>query len=300
MKNYYSILGLSKGASDEDIKKVYRKLALKYHPDRNEGDKNAEDKFKDISEAYAVLGEQKKRKQYDQFGSEGFHQKFSREDIFRDFDVNEILRGFGFGEGSGNPFQGAEERFGGRFGNSFSQSRSTRREPKIPPLKKELSISFEEAALGCHRTLSISRNDVLEEIKITVPPGISHGKVLRLKEKGQLSLSGNRRGDLHLLINVFRHPLFRREGRDIVVEAQIKLTQALLGTSIEVETLDGIKSVKIPSGFQNNSKLKLTGVGINFNSGARGDQLIQISIILPKKLTEEQILHIKFLQDTGI
>ena len=300
MKNYYSVLGLTKGASDEDIKKAYRKLAMEYHPDRNAGDKKAEDKFKDVSEAYAVLGEKKKRTQYDQFGSEGFHQKFSREDIFRDFDINEILRGFGFGDGGGNPFQGAEGHFGGGFGNPFSQERPPRREPKIPPLKKELSISFEEAALGCHRTLSISRNDVLEEIKITVPPGITHGKVLRLKEKGQLSFSGNRRGDLHLLINILRHPLFRREGRDIVVDAKIKLTQALLGTSIEVETLDGIKSVKIPSGTQNNSKLKLKGVGIKFPSGARGDQLVQIAIKIPKNLTEEQIPHIQFLQDTGI
>jgi curved DNA-binding protein len=300
MKNYYSVLGIPKGSSDDDVKKAYRKLAMEYHPDRNAGDIKAEEKFKDVSEAYAVLGDKKKRNQYDQIGSENFHQKYSREDIFQDFDINEILRGFGYGDGGGNPFQGAESQFGGGFGNPFSQGRPSHREPKIPPLKKELSISFEEAALGCNRTLSISRNDVLEKINIKVPPGITHGKVLRLQGKGQLSLKGNHRGDLHLLLNVLRHPLFRREGRDIIVEAKIKLTQALLGTTIEVETLDGIKSVKVPSGTQNNSKLKLKGVGIKFPSGSRGDQLIQVIIEIPKGLTEEQVPHIQFLQDTGI
>jgi curved DNA-binding protein len=301
MKNYYSVLGLNKGASDEDVKKEYRKLAMQYHPDRNAGDSAAESKFKDISEAYAVLSDKKKRNEYDRYGSEGFHQKFSREDIFRDFDINDILRGFGSDGGGGNPFQGGGSHFdGGGFGNPFSQERAPRREPKIPPLKKELSISFEEAALGCQRTLSISRNDILEEISIKVPPGITHGKVLRLKEKGQLSLRGNRRGDLHLLINVYPHPLFKREGKEIIVDAKIKLTQALLGTTIEVETLEGIKSVKVPPGTQNNSKLKLKGVGIKFPSGNRGDQLVRIIIQIPRDLTDEQIPHIQFLQDTGI
>jgi curved DNA-binding protein len=297
MKNYYSVLGLDKGASEEDIKKAYRKLAMQYHPDRNEGDAKAEEKFKGVSEAYAVLSDKKKRQQYDQFGSEGFHQKFSQEDIFRDFDINEILKGFG----GSNPFGGQEGPFGGGgFGNPFSQGRPSHREPKIPALKKELSISFEDAALGCQRTLSISRNDNLEELNIKIPAGITHGKVLRLKGKGQMSLRGNRRGDLHLLVNVVPHPLFQREGRNVVVETRIKMTEALLGTSIEVETLDGIKSVKIPPGIQNNSKLKLKGVGIKFPSGARGDQLVRIAINTPKDLTDEQIQHIQFLQGTGI
>ena len=301
MKNYYSVLGLNKGASDEDIKKAYRKLAMQYHPDRNADDSKAEEKFKEVSEAYAVLSDKKKRGQYDQFGSEGFRQKFSQEDIFRDFDINEILRGFGFRGGGGNPFDSQGSPFGGGgFGNPFSQGRPSQRQAPIPPLKKELSVNFEEAALGSQRTLSISRNGVLEEINVKIPSGITHGKVLRLQGKGQMSLTGNRRGDLHLLINVLPHPLFRREGRDVVVEAKIKLTQALLGTSIEVETLNGIKSVKVPPGTQNNSKLRLKGVGIKLPSGARGDQLVRIIVNIPNNLTEEQIPHIQFLRDTGI
>ncbi|MBT5375788.1 MAG: J domain-containing protein [Nitrospinaceae bacterium] len=295
MKNYYTVLGISQGATDEDIKKAYRKLAMQYHPDRNEGDNKAEEKFKEVSEAYAVLSDAKKRGQYDQYGSEGFHEKFSRDDIFRDFDINDILRGFG--SGGGNPFQGQGNPFGGGFGGPFGQAQ---REAPIPPLKKELTISFEEAALGCQRSLSISRNGVVEEIKVVVPPGITHGKVLRLKGKGQSALSSNRRGDLHLLVNVYPHPLFRREGRDIIVDADIKLTQALLGATIEVQTLNDIKSVKIPPGTQQNTKLRLKGMGIAFPSGLRGDQLVRILVRIPKNLSDEQIPHIQFLQDTGI
>ncbi len=299
MKNYYSVLGASQGASDEEIKKAYRKLAMKYHPDRNAEDRRSEEKFKEVSEAYAVLGDKKKRNQYDQFGTDGFHQKFSQEDIFRDFDVNEILRGFE--AGGGNPFQGQGRGFGGgRFDNSFSQGRPPQREPEIPPLKKEFSITFKEAALGCQRTISIARNGVHEEANVKIPSGIAHGKVLRLQGKGFISPAGNRRGDLHLLINVLSHPLFRRESKDVVVDAEIKLTQALLGATIEVETLDGIKSVKIPPGTQNNTRLRLKEVGIQFSSRVRGDQLVRIVIKIPKELTQEQIPYIQFLQGTGI
>ena len=297
MKNYYSVLEVPKSASDDEIKKSYRKLAMQYHPDRNEGDQKAEEKFKGVSEAYAVLGDKKKRNQYDQIGSEGFHQKFSQDDIFRDFDVNEILRDFGFGGRGGNPFQG-QERDG--FGNPFSQGRSSQREAKIQPVKKECTVSFEEAALGCQRTIAIARDGDHEETNVKIPSGVTHGKIVRVPGKGQASLTGNRRGDLHLLINVLPHPLFRREGRDVVVNAEIKLTQALLGATIEVETLSGIKSVKIPPGTQSSTKLRLQGVGVKFSSGARGDQLVRVIVKVAKELTQEQIPHIQFLQDTGI
>jgi curved DNA-binding protein len=297
MKNYYSVLGVPRSASDDEIKKVYRKLAMQYHPDRNEGDQKAEEKFKSVSEAYAVLGDKKKRNQYDKIGSEGFHQKFSQEDIFRDFDMNEILRDFGFGGRGGNPFQG-QERSG--FENPFSQGRPAYREPKVQPVKKECAITFEEAALGCQRTIAIAKDGTHEETNVIIPSGITHGKILRVLGKGQTSITGSRRGDLHLLINVIPHPLFRREGRDVVVDAEIKITQALLGATIEVETLSGIKSVKIPPGTQSSTKLKLKGVGIKFSSGVRGDQLVRTVIKVPKDLTDDQILHIQFLQDTGI
>jgi curved DNA-binding protein len=301
MKNYYSVLGIANGASDGEIKKAYRKLAMKYHPDRNEGNKKAEDKFKEISEAYAVLSDKKKRNQYDQYGSQDFHQKYSQEDIFNDFDMDDILKGFGFGgggrSGGGSPFQG-QERSG--FGNPFSHERPPQREAQIAPIKKECTINFEEAAMGCQRTISIARNGTHEETNVKIPSGIAHGKILRVKGKGQASLSGNRRGDLHLLIHVLSHPLFRREARDVVIDAEIMLTQALLGATIEVETLSGIKSVKVPPGTQNGTKLRLKGVGIKFSSGVRGDQLVKILVKIPKELTQEQLPHIQFLQGTGI
>ena len=132
LRDYYEVLGVTKTASASEIKKAYRKMAMQYHPDRNKDNKKAENKFKDISEAYAVLSDKKKRLQYDQFGSEGFHQKFSQEDIFKDFDINEILKGFGFGSGSGNSFQG--NPFGG-FNNPFQGQQ--RPNPGPPPLLKE-------------------------------------------------------------------------------------------------------------------------------------------------------------------
>jgi len=295
MIDYYSVLGIPKGSSDEDIKKAYRKQAMKYHPDRNEGDSKAESKFKDISEAYAVLSDKKKRQEYDQFGSEGFHQKFSQEDIFRDFDVNDILRGFGFGSNAGNPFQG--EGFPGG-GKPFQ--RPNPRKVKPPILVKELSIGFEEAALGAQRNISISRNGIVEETSIKIPSGVTNGKILRLKGKGHLSSDGKNQGDLHLKIQVNPHPIFRRDGQNVVIDSDLKLTDAILGTTIEVQTLNGIKSVKIPPGVQNNSKLRLKAVGIKSSLGVQGDQLVNIKIAIPKELTEEQIKHIQFLKDTGI
>ena len=274
-------------------------MAMKYHPDRNKDDKKAESKFKDISEAYAVLSDNKKRQQYDQFGSEGFHQKFSQEDIFRDFDINEILRGFGFGSGpgpgGGNPFQGSP--FGG-FGNPFQGQQ--RPSPPPPPLVKELSISFEEAALGAQRNISISRNGVVEEASVKVPAGITSGKILRMKGKGHSDPHGRKQGDLHLKVQVLPHPIYRREAQNVVIDAEIKLTDAILGTTIEVETLNGIKGVKVPAGTQNNAKLRLKGVGIKISQGMQGDQLVNIKIKIPEKLTEEQQKHIEFLKGTGI
>ena len=165
---------------------------------------------------------------------------------------------------------------------------------------KELSIGFEESALGAHRNISISRNGVVEETSIKIPSGVTNGKILRLKGKGHLSPDGKNQGDLHLKIQVNPHPIFRRDGQNVIIDSDLKLTDAILGTTIEVQTLNGIKSVKIPPGVQNNSKLRLKAVGIKSSSGVQGDQLVNIKIAIPKELTEEQIKHIQFLKDTGI
>ncbi|MEC9422968.1 MAG: DnaJ C-terminal domain-containing protein [Nitrospinota bacterium] len=154
--------------------------------------------------------------------------------------------------------------------------------------------------MGAQRNISISRNGVVEEASIKVPAGISNGKVLRLKGKGHSDPHGKKQGDLHLKVQILPHSIYRREAQNVVIDAEIKLTDAILGTTIEVETLNGIKGVKIPAGTQNNAKLRLKGVGIKTSSGKQGDQLVNIKIGIPKKLTDEQKKHIEFLRGTGI
>jgi curved DNA-binding protein len=194
--DYYKILGVDKKSSSEEIKKAYRKLALKYHPDRNPNNKEAEEKFKQISEAYAVLSDPQKRQQYDNFGSDTFRQKYSQEDIFSGFDLNEILRDLGFGNlgGGARVFTsgGARRRsfsqnkadpFSDFFGGSAYQFQSTPQ--KGQDIEYNLSISLEESVFGAEKKLTLRKeNNEVDEISIKIPPGINTGKKLRLSGKG--------------------------------------------------------------------------------------------------------------------
>lgn len=297
MKDYYSLLGVARDASPEEIKKAYRKKAMQYHPDRNKDNPQAEDKFKEISEAYAVLTDQKKRGQYDRFGSEGFHQRFSQEDIFRDIDINEVFKSFGFQSGGGDPFSTLDDFFHSRsgFGGRATVSR------RGSDIEKEMAVTFEDAALGAQKKITIQRNGSLEETSIKIPAGINSGKKLRLKGKGYPSLHGGKPGDLYLKIVVQPHPIYKREGNHIIVDLSIKLSEALLGASKEVPTLSGPKSIKIPPGTQSQSKLRMKGMGI-FNSAKkeRGDQLVRITVTLPKKLTKSQMDLAEQLKQSGL
>jgi curved DNA-binding protein len=290
MKNYYSILDIPKTASDEEIKKAFKKKAMKYHPDRNENDPKAEDKFKEINEAYAVLKDKDKRKQYDQFGAEGFKKRYTQEDIFEGFDVNEIFRNFGFGGGGGPP-SGFEDFFGG--GRS-------RRPRKGQDMMSEITITFEEAARGTEKKFTIDRGGRNEDTSVKVPPGISEGKKLRLSGKGFPGSQGGPSGDLYFKVHVLPHPIFKREGNDIVVEHHVGLTDALLGTLIHVPTLEGEKQVKVPVGTQPHSKLRLRGLGIHSRGGDRGDLYVKIIVTYPKTLTPEQIKLIESLKKEGL
>jgi curved DNA-binding protein len=296
MKDYYSVLGIGRDASDDEIKKAYRKKAMQYHPDRNKENPQAEEKFKEVSEAYAVLRDKKKRSQYDQFGSEKFHQRFSQEDIFRDFDLNEVFQSFGF---SGpDPFSSIEDFFrAGRgadpFASGFAGSgRTGARRPasqKGTDLEKELTITFEEAALGTQKNLTFQRGSTQEETSIKIPAGISSGKKLRLKEKGYPSLSGGKSGDLYLKILVQPHPVFKREGDHVVVDLKVTISEALLGTTKEVPTLTGAKNIKVTPGTHSHSKLRMKGLGIpNPKTKVKGDQLVRVLVTIPDKLTAEQ------------
>jgi curved DNA-binding protein len=303
---YYQILGLAKSASTDEIKKAYRKLALKYHPDKNQGNKDAEEKFKEISEAYAVLSDPEKRKQYDTYGSAGFRQRYSQEDIFRNFDLNDILRQFGFGGGfrSTGDFRSAGPS---SFGSFFSQAGAQRggcgnsgcgpQPSKGNDLTYEMTVTLEEVLHGAEKAISLRQNGQTQNVSVRIPKGIEDGKRLRLSGKGAPSSSGGPSGDLYLKVHVAEHPVFQRVEDDLVVEHRIPFSDACLGVAIEVATLDGKKfNVKVPPGVQQEAKLRIKGHGLPAGPmGQRGDLLVKIAIRIPKTLTPEQEEVVKSL-----
>ncbi len=301
-KDYYEILGVPKNASDEDIKKAYRKLALKYHPDRNPNNKEAEERFKEISEAYAVLSDKEKRKQYDTFGMSGFQQRYTEEDIFRGFNIGDLFRDLGFG--SGDIFSTIFGRQTGRGGRQrrqyydFGDYISRERQPEGGlDLNYELEIPFMDAVRGCSKRVSFSRQSGVEEVDVKIPKGIESGKKLRLKGKGSIDPYTGRTGDLYITIKVGEHPVFKRTGNDITVKKAIKLTDALLGTLTEVASIDGPKQVKIPPGAK---KIRLKGLGVPDEKGGRGDQYVEIEVDIPKKITDRQKTLLEELRREGL
>ncbi len=306
MKDYYKVLGVSKSASEAEIKKAYRKKALEYHPDRNKNNPKAEEQFKQLNEAYAVLGNKDKKQQYDLYGDEQFHKKYSQEDIFRGFDFDDIFRNFGFRPG-GQPFPGGRgggDPFGNPYDDLFNMGRGgsrSARDTRGEDIEKELSISLEDAYTGTKKTLSIESDSGRQETSIKIPSGITDGKILRLAGKGYRSPYGGKPGDLLLKIRILEHPLFKLEGDDIISDHEISLTDAVLGTTIEVKTLNDVKMVKVPSGTQSHSKLRLKGLGMSKGSGKeKGDQMVRIIVKLPKVLTEEQNELMLKLKSTGL
>ncbi|NLZ16769.1 MAG: DnaJ domain-containing protein [Desulfobulbaceae bacterium] len=313
INDYYETLGLSKDASAEEIKKAYRKLALKYHPDKNHGNKSAEEKFKEISEAYAVLSDPEKRRQYDTFGSAGFHQRFSQEDIFRNFDLDSILRQFGFGGGfrgassfrtggGGSPF---ENIFQGSMGRSGCGSGGCSPQAVAgADLNYTLNISLDDVLQGAEKTVTVRQpGSGQQSISVKVPKGIEHGKRLRLSGRGAPSPQGGPPGDMYLKINLTPHPRFQREEDDLVVEHKISFSQACLGANIEVESLEGKKfNVKVPAGVQADARLRIKGHGLPAGpmGDERGDLLVKLAVAVPKELSPEQETLIQSLAENGL
>lgn len=287
-RDYYEILGVKKDASADEIKKAYRKLAVKYHPDKNPGNKQAEEKFKEVSEASAVLSDPEKRKQYDQFGADGFHQKFSQEDIFRGFDINDLLREMGFGGGGGRsgPFGARHGRQGPRPGEDLAM---------------EVQISLREAAAGEEKRIAFTRAGTREEVSMKIPAGIEDGAQLRLKGKGGTGINGGPSGDLYLTVRVGGDPDFIREGNDLIVGRQIRFSEAALGTTLDVPTFDTPKRIKVPAGVQSDTKIRLKGCGMPIRGGSgKGDLYVKISVKVPELVTGEQKKLLEQLAQTGL
>jgi len=309
--DYYEVLGVKKDCSTQDIKKAYRKLAMQYHPDRNKGDKEAEEKFKKISEAYAVLTDPEKRKQYDTFGESGFQQRYSQEDIFRGFDLGDILKEFGLGGlggsfrtsgGEGNPFETFFFQSGGPGGGRASY-RSTAQQPvKGSDLTYELSVSLHEILAGSEKTISLRRETKTENVSVKIPKGIKAGQKLRLAGKGSPSPYGGPPGDLFLIIKEQPHPVFIRDGNNLTIEQHIPFSKACLGSEISVKSLEGKElKVKVPAGIQPHAKLRLKGHGLPAGkTGGRGDIYVKITVDVPKNLSDEQKKLVNDLAEKGL
>lgn len=334
--DYYQILGVSRSASEEEIKKAYRKLALKYHPDRNPGDKAAEEKFKEISEAYQVLSDPEKRAQYDRFGHAAFEQGAG------------FSGGFDFG---GTTF---DDLFGELFGDFFGgRGRARSRARRGEDLRYDLTLSFEEAVFGAKKTIEVPRltpceachgrgtrdgaerspctacrgtgqlrfqqgfftiartcnqcggqgtvirdpcrvcrgQGVVEKahaLRVQIPPGVDTGTRLKLRGEGGVGQNGGPPGDLYVFIQVQPHPLFTRQGKDIVCEIPITFPQAALGAEIDVPTLDGKVKMKVPPGTQSGTVFRLKGKGVPGIQGGKGDELVRITVEVPRKLSPKQ------------
>ncbi len=305
-EDYYKILGVEKTADVSEIKKAYRKLALKYHPDKTKGDKPLEEKFKKISEAYAVLSDPEKRNQYDTYGSADFQQRFSQEDIFRNFDLGDILKEFGFGSAQGRG--GQRGGFSGMGGNSFFNNMGGGfGQQKQPPMKGkdieyELPLTLHEIINGTKKTITINQGGIAKAIEVTIPKGLTQGKKIRLAEKGSMSPNGGPPGNLYIKSILIPSKEYTIEGNDVLLSKQILLSQALLGDTLEVLTPDGMTiNLKLPAGTNPRAKMRIPGHGIpQMKGNGCGDLFVVINIPMPKKLTEEQKELIQQLKKTGL
>ena len=349
-RDYYEVLGVSKGASEEEIKKAYKKLARKYHPDMNPGDKEAEEKFKEVNEANEVLSDPDKKARYDQFGFAGVDPSYGAG-----------AGGPGWGDGAaGVDFGDLGDIFGSFFGGGFGGAQ--RRNPTAPQrgesIRASVSVTFKEAAFGCEKEVTIQRSEQCttckgngcapgttpeicpdchgsgvvrvqqrtpmgvfassrpcqrchgtgkiihqpctdcggtgavrkrKTIKINIPAGIDHGQTISLRGQGNAGKNGGPAGDLLITVMVQPHELFRREGNDVFCEAPITFSQAVLGATLEIPTIDGKVKYDIPEGTQTGSVFRLRGKGIPaLNGRGRGDQYVTVNIETPKNLSKEQ------------
>ena len=295
-RDYFKVLGVDRSADADTVKRAFRKLARQYHPDVNPGDKSAEAKFKEISEAYEVLSDPDKRRRYEQFGqywnqaggggagAPGFDVDFGRYGNFDDF-INDLLGRFG-GPAGGSPggFGGFGSGFPGGFGGGGGFPGGAGR-AAAPNLDAEASItlSFSEAFRGCERTLAV--ND--ERVQVRIPAGVKPGSRLRLKGKGNLQPGTGRRGDLYLNLQLQDHPVWNLDGDQLKAELPLSLDELALGGEVRVATPDGEATVTVPAGMAVGRSLRLKGKGWPGKSG-RGDLLLSLSLKQPASYSEQE------------
>lgn len=307
-EDFYKVLGVSKNADKGEIKKAYFQLAKKYHPDTNQDDTAASDKFKEATEAYEVLSDEKQRQMYDQFGHAGVDPNFQGGNPFGAGGQNPFEGGgFNFGDGSfhfssssgGAPEMDPEELFDIFFGNSGGARRRHRGPRRGADLQMHVRLTFKEAVFGAKKDLHLryqiqdrqtGQVEIKErEVAVDTPPGIDNGMNLRLAGQGAEGDPGAPKGNLLVQVLVEEDDYFIRDGYDVHTETPIRVTQAILGGTVDVETLNGIVEVKIPDGSQPDTRLMLRGKGIPVLHGAgKGNQIVHLKIQIPKEISSEQ------------
>ena len=325
-RDYYEVLGVGRGAAEEQIKAAYRKQARKFHPDLNPGDKAAEERFKELQEAYDVLADPEKRRLYDQYGEnwrvaqEGGEAAARGRGDFRagggagpgGFD----FRGFnfdGFAGGAGGMDDILEELFGRAGGGR--QRTGSRRGRRGQDVEAELELSLEEAHGGGRRTLQLQAADTCpacqgagvagnsqlcqtcggagrvlrpKTIEVNIPVGVRDGSAVRLGGQGGAGSNGAPAGDLYLNIRLRPHPTFKLDGDDLEVEVRLAPWEAVLGTKVEVPTIDGQVEMSLPAGAQSGQRLRLRGQGLSRRRGGRGDQYVRLRVVVPRHVTAEE------------
>lgn len=295
-KDYYQLLGVKKNATDDEIKKAYRSLAKKYHPDKNKGNKEAENKFKEISEAYAVLSDAEKRAQYDRLGAEAFAfgGGGGGQNPFAGFDFSQFMNAAGAGARRG----GRSARAGGGpggftdiFSDLFGGAGGGFEAPPMRgnDINAELTIDFRDAVLGTTMDLTVNGS----HIKVKIPEGVADGQTIRLRGKGSPGNSGAPAGDLNVLVHVRSHPFYERRGDDIYIDLPITLGEAVRGAQIDVPTIRGAVKARIPAGTQGGQTFRLSGKGVKRKNGSYGDEYYRVEIVVPRDVPADLVEKIE-------
>jgi DnaJ-class molecular chaperone len=286
-KDPYEILGVSRHATQDEIKKAYRRLAKQYHPDRNPNDKSAEQRFKEVHAAYEVLGDAERRSQYDRFGAGGPAPDVRAWTSGGGVHFEDVPFDFGSVGGLGDLTSIFEQFFSrGPGGRTRRRGSPRAAAPRGADIEHSVELSFEEALQGAEREIVLTAGGLpqaSERIRFRVPPGICDGQRVRIREKGQDGPGG--RGDLMIRCHIRPHPYFRREGQDILLDVPLTITEAALGTQVEIPTLDGRAVVKIPAGTSSGTKLRLRGRGVRDPAGQCGDLYAIVQIQAPRTVS---------------